>query len=567
MIRRSVLVLACLLALGLAPALAQKDVPLPYPDPSSFVSVANGHFQVDGHSFRHVGVNEPDYIYEGGDNSDLWNDTYFLRQGGVKQIRAGLANDAYSTAEMIAKLDAALGVAWSRGIRVTVVLTNFYYGTHYGHDGRLGRSAVPGDNDTNYYTDTCCNDPNIRILNREWVANGYRVNYKPFVQAVVDHFKNDPRIFAWEIGNEISVRLGPNGYETEAAIAFYRDMAATIKGIDHNHLVAPGIICTAWMPLTTADQKRRLYELMDYVVEHYYPLEANKGSLSDNELAALYGKPLVIEEYGVNQTRVSHDEIMPMVTDFFDSAYALDTVKQADSVMVWGVDFGFDRQSGHAWYGPGEQHLENEYLQLWRETADWARPSPRYTDVPYGSTFYDFIECLGNRRAIGGQHEWVDDDHNDEFRPNEPIPRALAIRAIVRAMGFPLPPLGNATFTDVPASSPFYRYVEAAHTLGIIDGYPDHTFHPDAFLTRGQMTKVIVIAAMRRFGWAIDTSGGPHFLDVPVGHTFYDYIETAYNRGMINGYPDHNFYPNNTTTRGQFSKMLSQAISCTLATD
>jgi hypothetical protein len=81
------------------------------------------------------------------------------------------------------------------------------------------------------------------------------------------------------------------------------------------------------------------------------------------------------------------------------------------------------------------------------------------------------------------------------------------------------------------------------------------------------MSKVIVNAGISRYGWQINTAGGPHFLDVPVGHTFYDYIETAYNRGIINGYADGNFYPGNNTTRGQFAKMLAQAITCTSATD
>jgi hypothetical protein len=569
-IRRSRSIFSCLVALGLLaasrpdPAFAQKsDVPLPYPDPSSFVSASGGHFRVDNKPFIHVGVNEGDFIYE----RDQWSDTWSLRQGGVKQIRAGLANDAYTTAETIARLDSALGVAWSRGIRITVVLTNFYHGYHDGLDGRHGRTAVQGDDESNYYTNICCEPHPVHVLNQAWVGGGYRDHYKPFVQAVVDHFKSDPRVFAWEIGNEIPVRLGPQGLETEAAIAFYRDMAATIKGIDHNHMVSTGIICTEWMPLTTSDQKRRLYELMDYVVEHYYPDHPNGGALADDQLAALYTKPLVIEEYGVDQTAVAHDSIMPTVTDFFDWAHAAEPVKQADAVMVWGVDFPGDLGSDDPRYGPNGQNLVNDYLQLWRETADWARPSPRYSDVPPGDTFYSYIECLGNRRVIGGQFDWADDTHNDEFRPNSPLTRGQAMRAIVRAMGFTLPPIGAATFDDVPASNPYYRYVEAAYALGIIGGYPDHTFHPYEYLTRGQMSKVIVKAAIARYGWRIDTTGGPHFLDVPSTHTFYDYIETAYNRGVINGYPDHNFRPDNITTRGQFTKMLSQALSCSLAAD
>jgi hypothetical protein len=518
---------------------------------ASFVATSGGHFWADGQPFRHVGVNEVDFAYEGG---DVWNDTYYLRQAGVKQVRLILANDALSTATIINDLDAALGVAWSRGIRVTVSLTNFYYGTHYGSTSGNGHTAVAGDG--GYYTDTCCGG--IRLLNHAWIAGGYNVNYKPFVQAVVSHFQNDGRIFAWEIGNEIGA---PNG-DVTAFVNFYKDMARTIKGIDHNHLVAPGIICTSWVPLNSA-QATDFYQSMDYVTEHHYdPNSPNPGDLNDGVYAASLGKPLVIEEYGTSQVQYpyssDHTLIMPNVSDFFDRYYASSApYKQADAIMVWGVDFPNDLGSGDSQYGPREQGLLNDYLQLWRESADWMRPSPRYSDVPPGDTFYTYIECLSARRAVNGLFGWVDDANNNQFRPGDPVTRAQAVKAIVRAMGWSLAFPTTPTFTDVPRTSPFYRYVETAVSHGIISGYADHTFHPDANLTRGQMCKVIVLAG----GFPINTAGGPHFVDVPTTQTFYPFVETAFNRGIVSGYGAY-FYPDNTTTRGQFAKMLSQAISC-----
>jgi hypothetical protein len=533
------------------------DKPSYLPTSVSLVGTSGGHFSVDGHPFRHVGVNEVDYVYEGDPNGDQWNDTYFLRQGGVKQIRVILANDALPTQTILDDLDTALGIAWSRGIRVTVALTNFYYGDHWGHSANGGHTAVAGD--AGYYTDSCCGG--IHLLNHAWIAGGYNVNYKPFVRAVVSRFAGDGRIFAWEVGNEIGA---PNG-DVEAAIAFYRDMALTIKGIDPGHMVAPGIICTQWLPLTTQDQKNRLYQYMDYVVEHHYdPNSPNPGDLSDNQLAATLNKPLVIEEYGVNQTippYTDHSNIMPKVSDFFDWAYATQPYKQADAVMVWGVDFGWDHGSGDAYFGPWEQGLSNDYLQLWRETADWSRVSPRYSDVPPGDTFYTYIECLSNRRAINGLFGWVSDSANDQYQPGASITRADAVKALVRAMGFPLQFPATPTFTDVPRTSPYYRYIETAVAYGIISGYADHTFRPDNNLTRGQMCKVIVVAGQVRYGWPINTAGSPHFTDVLPGSTFFIYVETAYNRQIVNGYGNV-FYPNNPTTRGQFAKMLSQAISC-----
>ena len=42
-------------------------------------------------------------------------------------------------------------------------------------------------------------------------------------------------------------------------------------------------------------------------------------------------------------------------------------------------------------------------------------------------------------------------------------------------------------------------------------------------------------------GFPINTTGGPHFTDVPTTNPFYVFIETAYNRGLISGYSDGTF--------------------------
>ena len=62
-------------------------------------------------------------------------------------------------------------------------------------------------------------------------------------------------------------------------------------------------------------------------------------------------------------------------------------------------------------------------------------------------------------------------------------------------------------------------------------------------------------------GWPINTEGGPHFSDVPVGSVFYDYIETAYHRHVISGYGDGTFRPANPAIRGQVAKVVYNAIT------
>jgi hypothetical protein len=110
----------------------------------------------------------------------------------------------------------------------------------------------------------------------------------------------------------------------------------------------------------------------------------------------------------------------------------------------------------------------------------------------------------------------------------------------------------NVTFSDVPPNYWGHDYIEYVACHNIMTGYSDGTFRPNNNTTRGQSAKVMVLAMQ----WNIDVTGGPHFSDVLPGTTFYIYVETAYNHGLVQGYPDGKFHVNNNVTRGQFCKMM-----------
>src|SRR5205085_8831470 len=53
------------------------------------------------------------------------------------------------------------------------------------------------------------------------------------------------------------------------------------------------------------------------------------------------------------------------------------------------------------------------------------------------------------------------------------------------------------------------------------------------------------------------------FTDVPPGSTFYAFIRCLACQGIINGYSDGTFKPNNNVTRGQLSKIVSNSAGFT----
>ena len=101
---------------------------------------------------------------------------------------------------------------------------------------------------------------------------------------------------------------------------------------------------------------------------------------------------------------------------------------------------------------------------------------------------------------------------------------------------------------------------------GAISGYDDGTFRPYNNTTRGQLTKIVVLAE----GWTIYTPPTPTFIDVPTSQTFYTYIETAHQHGIISGYTCGasclEFRPNADVTRAQMCKIIVLAEGWTIYT-
>jgi hypothetical protein len=133
----------------------------------------------------------------------------------------------------------------------------------------------------------------------------------------------------------------------------------------------------------------------------------------------------------------------------------------------------------------------------------------------------------------------------------------------------------SPTFNDVPTSNPFYSWIETAAHGNIVSGYncggvgepcPGVYFRPFNLVTRGQLTKIIVVAA----GWPLIDPVTATFNDVARSSAFYTDIETAYCHQVLSGYdcgsagepcPGKYFRPGNNATRGQIAKMVYNAVS------
>ncbi|MEO4052957.1 S-layer homology domain-containing protein [Solibacillus sp. CAU 1738] len=111
-------------------------------------------------------------------------------------------------------------------------------------------------------------------------------------------------------------------------------------------------------------------------------------------------------------------------------------------------------------------------------------------------------------------------------------------------------------FKDVPPSK---HYAEAVYNLAernIIGGYPDGTFKPGNSITRGQAAAIIAKLIK------LDTEEvkDPGFKDVSLENGYYKAIAAMAENGIISGYGDGNFGPNDPIKRGQMASILVKAF-------
>ena len=139
-----------------------------------------------------------------------------------------------------------------------------------------------------------------------------RDDYKQLVRAVVTRvngltgvaYKDDPTIFAWELMNE------PDIHPLPLLLAWVKEMAAYVKSLDPDHLLASG----------QGSVQTKLAELripdIDFGTWHGYP--AYQGVAPETfsaqilhycDAAKAYGKPVVLEEFGVARSNPTRAEI------------------------------------------------------------------------------------------------------------------------------------------------------------------------------------------------------------------------------------------------------------------
>ena len=121
------------------------------------------------------------------------------------------------------------------------------------------------------------------------------------------------------------------------------------------------------------------------------------------------------------------------------------------------------------------------------------------------------------------------------------------------------------SFTDVPKTSPFYRFVETLLHASVTAGCSAGAYCPAAPTTREQMA-AFVLLAKEGASYAAEPCAVPNtFADVPEYHPFCDVIEELARRGVVGGCGNGRFCPALAVSREQMAVFVLRTLDPSLS--
>ena len=193
----------------------------------------------------------------------------------------------------------------------------------------------------------------------------------------------------------------------------------------------------------------------------------------------------------------------------------------------------------------------------------WSYDRKHLDEVKPGDRIYTYttLYAIWKRVEEEREEEPIEikgDDHktyifgypNGTVRPNGSITRAEAAAMLARLLN--IEAIGSAAkpqFTDTE-SSWYNKAINAVVFRGIMKGYPDGRFRPNAPITRAEFTQMISTIDNKPYGVA-------PFADVQ-GHWAERAIGSEYQAKRITGYPDGLFRPDANITRAEAAVILNK---------
>ncbi|MBQ4543007.1 MAG: S-layer homology domain-containing protein, partial [Clostridia bacterium] len=111
-------------------------------------------------------------------------------------------------------------------------------------------------------------------------------------------------------------------------------------------------------------------------------------------------------------------------------------------------------------------------------------------------------------------------------------------------------------FKDLSGYDWALESIDKLVTKGIVSGTSGTTFEPGKSVTRAEFAKLVVAS----FGLTLNSDKVTTFSDVNPSEWYKQYVDIAVSNGIVTGYENNTFRPNNTISREEMCVMLARAL-------
>lgn len=190
----------------------------------------------------------------------------------------------------------------------------------------------------------------------------------------------------------------------------------------------------------------------------------------------------------------------------------------------------------------------------------------KYAVMAFEKTFTDLVahwakrdvEIMAARHIAGGVSENL-------FAPDGQVTRAEFVALLIRTLGIAETKPATPSFKDVAAADWYYGAVETARAAGLVGGYPDGTFRPEANITREEIASM-VHRALLYAGKKPAVAGRveailARFADAAsIGSWARESVAVAVSENILRGRTANAVVPKGNATRAEATVMLKRAL-------
>ena len=173
-----------------------------------------------------------------------------------------------------------------------------------------------------------------------------------------------------------------------------------------------------------------------------------------------------------------------------------------------------------------------------------------FTDVADSDWFYDPVCYVYSQGLMTGTSATT-------FEPNTHLSRAMLVAVLHRLEGSPAASAGD--FTDVADGDWYAQAVNWAASVGVVNGFDDGTFQPNAAITREQLAAILMNYASYKGEDVSNRADLTNYTDQPSTWAE-EAMQWAVAEKLITGVTNDELQPQSSATRAQVAAILQRLL-------